>query len=310
MPAYNSEATIAESLDSLLAQTRSDWEAIVVDDGSIDGTAAIAQSYAERDSRFTVISKANGGTASARNLAASRATADLWSLLDADDAYLPEYFERMGAFITAHPDFDIYSCSGYFFRAGEDPWPDELPDTGEVRSFTVEEMLASNRFSVHAVFRREIHALVGGFCEDPRMILEDYHFWLTAMLRGARQIHDPERLWMYRVSAGQKTGDQLPCLRSNVHMLDTVLAAGELDRDRARIARASRRALLAACGLIQARTARDQLERRLARGDYAHARTSYLQARRGYWSPVKYLAGLAVIAVSPRLFARTLTRAR
>lgn len=307
MPAYNSEATIAESLDSLLAQTREDWEAIVVDDGSSDRTAAIAREYADRDPRFIVLSKPNGGTASARNMAATRARADLWSLLDADDMYLPQYFERMGRFIDAHKSFDIYSCSGYFFRAGEDPRPDELPDTDEVRSFTVEEMLTSNRFSVHAVFRHEVYELAGGFSEDPRMILEDYYFWLSAMLRGARQVHDPERLWLYRMSAGQKTGDQMPCLRSNIHMIDTVLASGDLAPGRARIARQSRRSLVDSCELLQARRTREQLEERLTRGEYAHARASYIAARRGYWSPVKYLAGLALMIASPRLFARALS---
>jgi GT2 family glycosyltransferase len=304
IPAYNAEATIAETLDSLLAQTRGDWEAIVVDDGSTDATAEVASAYAARDPRFSVLSKANGGAASARNLAARHASGSLWCLLDADDLYLPTYFERMGRFVDEHPSYDIFSASGYFFRSGEGSWPDEFPGNDAVRSYEVDDMLVRNRFSVQSLFRRGVFDLAGGFDEDPCMFNEDYYFWLRAMLRGARHIHNPERLWTYRVSSGQKTSDPVRFMRGDIYVIDTLLSRGEIRGRQARIARKSRRRLARDCRIVEARGRREQLEDRLARGDLAGARAAYLAAGEGYASKAKYALGVTVMLASPRLFAR------
>lgn len=308
MAAYNADATIAEALDSLVAQTRCDWEVIVVDDGSSDTTAAIAADYASRDSRIRTVSKPNAGTASARNLAARLASADMWCILDSDDLYLPEYFERMGRFIEAHAGYDIYSANGYFFRSGKAPWPDEFPGNDAERSYSAEDMLRADRFSVQSVFRSSVYDRVGGFDEDPRMLSEDYLFWVTAMLRGARHVHNPERLWMYRLSPGQKTSDRLRFVRADMHLIDTLLERGEIGGRRARIARSTRRRLAGGCRHLEALPARRALERRLSRGDMRRARQGYLAAWRAYGSTAKYLLGLLVILVSPTAFARLLPR--
>jgi len=306
--AYNAAGTIAETLDSLLAQTRGDWEAIVVDDGSADETAAIVMGYAARDPRITVQSKVNGGTASARNFAARIASGRMWCLLDADDLYLPGYLDHMGRFIDEHPDRDIYSASGYYFRDQETPWPDEFPENRSVCTYRVEDMLAKDCFSVHSVFRPRVFALAGGFDEDPRMVNEDYCFWLTAMLRGATHIHNPERLWMYRMSEGQKTSDRIRCMRSDVYLLGGLIARKEIVGSRARIARSARRELLTSCRMIRSHQRRVELERQLTCGELKCARLEYLLAWRAYGSKAKYLAGLPIMLLSPSLFGRLLPR--
>lgn len=68
IPAYNAENTIERCLDSVLAQTYSDFECIVVNDGSTDKTTDILDSYAKKDTRFKIIHKENGGVSSARNV--------------------------------------------------------------------------------------------------------------------------------------------------------------------------------------------------------------------------------------------------
>ena len=306
--AFNAETTIADTLESLVAQTRGDWEAIVVDDGSTDGTAAVMSRYAFRDPRITVEHKENGGTASARNLAARRASATMWCILDADDLYLPEYLERMGSFISDHPGYDIYSSNGYFFREGTAPWPDEFTGNQAVRSCSVEDMLRRDCFSVHSVFRSSVFEIVGGFDEDPRTSSEDYCFWLTAMLRGARQIHNPERLWMYRLSERQKTSDRLRLMRADMHLLKTLLERNEITGPRVRIARSVLRRSARECRHLEALPVRRDLELRLTRGDMHGARAAYISAWRAYSSRAKYLLGLLVVLVSPQTLARLLPR--
>jgi glycosyltransferase involved in cell wall biosynthesis len=308
MAAYNAEATVAEALDSLLAQTRSDWEAIVADDGSTDSTREIVAAYAERDPRITLVSQVNGGTGSARNTAASHATAALLSLLDSDDVYLPEYFERMGAFIEQHPDYDIYSSDGYLFRAGEAPVPDDLQPDGVVRSYTADDFLARNRIRVLATVRRRAFDLVGGFDEDRSMAMEDYDFWLRAVLSGAAHIHNPERLWEYRLSEGQKTSDLRVGLRADLHMFERLLAAGAFEGPRHRAALLRRKQLARDLAIVEGRALRAELEARLGSGITRGARSFYWAARRGYSSRLKFALGLPVMLVSPRALARLMPR--
>jgi peptidoglycan/xylan/chitin deacetylase (PgdA/CDA1 family)/SAM-dependent methyltransferase/GT2 family glycosyltransferase len=85
IPAYNRAGTIGETLDSVLAQTAADWETIVVDDGSADGTADAVMSYAQRDPRIRLHRQFNGGVSSARNAGIALARAPWLLFLDADD---------------------------------------------------------------------------------------------------------------------------------------------------------------------------------------------------------------------------------
>ena len=89
VPAYNSEAFLSETLDSLRAQTWQDWEAVVVDDGSTDGTRAVLDAYFKKDPRIRGIFQENAGVSTARNRGLQEAAGDYVLFLDADDLYEP-----------------------------------------------------------------------------------------------------------------------------------------------------------------------------------------------------------------------------
>lgn len=93
IPAYNSEAYICRCLDSLLEQTYRDWEAVVIDDGSTDSTPEIVGRYMESDQRFRLISIANSGQSTARNIGLEAARGEWISFLDSDDAFRPTMLE-------------------------------------------------------------------------------------------------------------------------------------------------------------------------------------------------------------------------
>ena len=90
IPVYNAERFVRYPLDSVLAQTHSDWECICVDDGSTDGSGAILDEYAAKDARFRVVHQANGGEGAARNAGMDLATGEIVAFLDADDRMHPE----------------------------------------------------------------------------------------------------------------------------------------------------------------------------------------------------------------------------
>ncbi len=93
IPVYNVEKYLRRCLDSVLNQTFTDWQAICVNDGSPDGSAAILSEYAQKDARFVVVTKENGGLSDARNAGLPYATGDYVLYLDSDDFIHPQTME-------------------------------------------------------------------------------------------------------------------------------------------------------------------------------------------------------------------------
>ena len=93
LPVYNGEKYLTSAIDSVLAQSYSDWELLVVDDGSVDGSAAISDGFSSKDSRITVYHQPNGGVNSARAKGVDSAKGDYLVFLDADDRLSPDALE-------------------------------------------------------------------------------------------------------------------------------------------------------------------------------------------------------------------------
>lgn len=117
IPCYNVEAFLAECLDSVLAQSFSDWEAICVDDGSMDGSGAIAEDYAKRDARFHVVHQTNGGLSAARNTGLSYARGDYVLFLDSDDVLIPEALAVLAWQIEEHhPEVLTFNAELWYYE--------------------------------------------------------------------------------------------------------------------------------------------------------------------------------------------------
>lgn len=95
MPAYKVEPYITNAIDSILYQSFQDWELIVVDDGSPDNSAKIAERYSEKDERIKVVHKKNGGLSSARNFGLQFATGEYVTFFDSDDYALPYFLSNL-----------------------------------------------------------------------------------------------------------------------------------------------------------------------------------------------------------------------
>ncbi len=205
VPAYNAGRYLRQTLDSVLAQTNRSWEMIVVDDGSQDETAAIAQGYATEDQRVSVHRQRNAGVAAARNAGLLCAHPDAWAImfLDADDVLVPDALQTLSDALSARPEAvgahgqaRFIASSGEPTRPGEAeawgrerfalvderivPWPEHLPTT-----LSVLVLLNRLRTPGCALVRREAVSAVGGFDTDPKAAFaEDYDFWLRLACRG------------------------------------------------------------------------------------------------------------------------------
>lgn len=109
VPVYNVEPYIRKCLDSILSQTCTNWEAILVDDGSTDQSGAICDEYAKKDARFVVVHKQNEGVAKARITAFEHSKGELIAFIDSDDYVSPEYLEKLSKPIL-EKDADMVSC--------------------------------------------------------------------------------------------------------------------------------------------------------------------------------------------------------
>ena len=112
------EDYIRPCLDSILAQTYTNFEAILVDDGSKDGSGRICDEYAVKDSRFVVMHKDNEGVARARITAFEHSKGELITFIDSDDYVSPLYLEELSKPIFEE-DADMVSCDFYYDRSGK-----------------------------------------------------------------------------------------------------------------------------------------------------------------------------------------------
>ena len=107
IPAYNCADLLADAVDSVRAQTYEDYEVIVVDDGSSDDTAAVAERLAADWPKMRAIRAEHKGLAAARNRAVAEMRGQWIALLDADDLWKPEKLQRCMDYLAGHPDLSI-----------------------------------------------------------------------------------------------------------------------------------------------------------------------------------------------------------
>ena len=120
IPVYGVENTLARCIDSVLGQSFSDYELILVDDGSRDRSGAICDEYAGRDSRIRVIHKGNGGLSSARNAGIDIAHGDYITFIDSDDFLGDNTLSILMTRLSAHPDYDILEYPVCWHYGGPD----------------------------------------------------------------------------------------------------------------------------------------------------------------------------------------------
>jgi glycosyltransferase involved in cell wall biosynthesis len=219
MPAYNVASYIGEAIESVLAQTHRDFELLVVDDGSIDDTAAIAARFAASDARVTLIRQANRGISGARNQALRCCTGEVLAVLDSDDVWEPEFLAAQLEILRARPDVDIVTGNGWFLGSrlhGRPvrPTPDPRPQP-DLASIIADEQAVF----IMSVMRRRVYETIGPFDESMRTN-EDYDFWLRAAAAGFTFFRNDRPLAHYRRRDDSLSANELRMLRGILRVYD------------------------------------------------------------------------------------------
>ena len=215
-PAYNSAAFIGETITAALAQTCSDFELIVVDDGSKDGTIDAVHAAAKGDPRVVVLGAPHGGPAAARNVALDSARGQLIALLDSDDVWMPNYLAEQVALLERFPDRAIVTANA-INRGGPLDGRPLWPATWGWRELSLRDLiLEEDAICIMTVFRREVLDKIGGF--DPKFTgNEDYEFWIRAANAGFGLLQNRRPLGYYRRREGSVSAD-------DIRMLDGIMS--------------------------------------------------------------------------------------
>lgn len=206
-PAYNAERFIGETIDSALAQTYSNWELIVVDDGSTDGTVALVESYG--DPRIRIVDGGGSGLpAAARNRGFAEARGDYVALLDHDDVWRPTKLQRQIDVMLARPEVGLVHTAADLLRAGELETPG--PDQEAMREDdTLARLLNRNFvFASSVLIRRKLIEEFGGQDEDPALrATPDYEHWLR-LAPHTVFAYVPDSLLVYRLHESNVTANR------------------------------------------------------------------------------------------------------
>ena len=194
IPAYNAQAYLRECLESVLAQSFSDWEVVLVNDGSTDSTLDIALSYAALDSRIRVITTPNRGQSAARNEALATVSGEWITFLDSDDVLFPHSLERM---MSVAEGVDV--VSGQFTRDVK-PTVAACVESHEIISghAAVEKCLYQEEISTAVWSKMFRRAVVGDLRFPEGVYYEDILYCVEAFLKARRVAVIPDVIYGYR----------------------------------------------------------------------------------------------------------------
>ncbi len=208
-PCYNASKYISQTIESVLAQSYSDWELIIIDDGSKDDSVTVVNKYVEKDCRIRLFQQLNGGSANARNHGIREASGRYIALLDADDIWLPQFLEKQIEFMKQKNAICVYSS---YKRINEDS--NEILKPVICKPFVNYKRMQITNF---------IGCLTGLYDsqkygkkyldENLKSIRDDYAYWLEIVKLENAAYGNQEVLAKYRVVKSSTTGNKIKLIK-------------------------------------------------------------------------------------------------
>lgn len=223
IPAYRVNEYIADAVDSVLAQTYTDYDLFVVNDGApADETAELKRILASYGDRVRYVERDNGGQSAARNSAVRLSAAKYVAFLDGDDYWDPTLLEREMALFAADPELALVYADARLF--GDGPWVGRTymecgdDSRGEV---TLESLLARRvNVTMSTIVARRDAVIAAGCFDEALRYVEDYDMWLRMSHNGARMAYIHEPLAYRRLRRSSLSANNLKLQRALVHVLE------------------------------------------------------------------------------------------
>lgn len=226
MPAFNAEKYISESIKSVQQQTFTNWELIVVDDGSTDGTASIVKELQQIDARINYIYQPNKKQAAARNTGMKAGKGEWIAFLDSDDLWMPNKLESQVR-IVSNNKVDFVFSSGYYLYDNDKLEPyDSLH--GKYRGQELFKTLFNHNYIavLSVMLRKSVTETVGYQDESLKAYgCEDWDYWLRICRNGNEFWGQNERLFKYRVHGSGTSSNKI-----NMHAAGCYVLFKNFDR--------------------------------------------------------------------------------
>lgn len=227
MPVYQGREHLAAAVESVLAQTFEQFELLVVDDGSTDGTADIARAYSEREPRVSYQRQENAGQGAARNAGIEAARGEAIAFLDHDDLWLPDKLARQMPLLG---DATVVYSDTYILRDGGHSREERLSDhlDGWPVPATLESLIVGNPIPfLTTLLSRRLLLAHGGFTTDRALQgVEDYDLWLRLAAAGVTFSYIPEPLAVYRVHQAATSADLVGMASARLALFEKLVAQG------------------------------------------------------------------------------------
>lgn len=190
VPCYNQAAYLDEALESVVKQTYTYWECIIINDGSTDNTNSVVKKWISKDVRFKYLEQENKGVVIARNNGIKIAVGDYILPLDADDKIGEDYILLAIEQFENQKNLKLVYCEAAYFGDKVEIW--NLPE------FTLAELAVRNIIFNCAVFKKKDWELIGGYDENCNKGLEDWEFWINLLKNGGAVYKIPKVCFYYR----------------------------------------------------------------------------------------------------------------
>jgi glycosyltransferase involved in cell wall biosynthesis len=200
MPVYKTSNYLREAMDSILFQSFTDFELIVLDDCSPDNAEDILDEYT--DSRIIRYKGSeNRGLANVLNIGMEMARGKYIARMDSDDISLPNRLEKQIDFLETHPDIDLCSCGMKLFGARDETWIRESdPEKVKITALFFSPVLHAS-----SVWRKDSFDKHGLLFRQEMVPAEDYDLWTRALSNGLKLVNLPQVLYKYRIHPTQAT---------------------------------------------------------------------------------------------------------
>ena len=194
IPCYKQAHFLPEAVASVVNQTFTDWECIIVNDGSPDNTSEVAKQLIGKysDKQIMLVEKENGGLSDARNVGIKNSTGKYILPLDADDLIHPEKLKKSISLLETHPEIaiaytDVVHFGKIYYKIIQE------------REYDFKLLCFQNHLNYCSLYRREVWEAVGGYNPNMTLGYEDWDFWISCGEKGYYGKRIPEPLFMYRV---------------------------------------------------------------------------------------------------------------
>jgi glycosyltransferase involved in cell wall biosynthesis len=225
VPAYGVAHLLGEALDSLRAQSMTDWECVVIDDGARDDVSGAVAPYLA-DPRIRFLKTDNRGVSAARNRAVAATSAPYIALLDGDDLYRPDYLASTVAVLDADADARLVTCNARMFGAvpHERLCFNRRQGSGDGTTGSLGDVL-DRGFLVYigSTFRRADFERIGGF-DESMTHAEDFDLWVRLLLLGGHARYVDAVLGEYRVRPSSASASAARMIRGNLRVYEKALA--------------------------------------------------------------------------------------